>query len=111
MHLWLSINRDNGVTSERVGPHPLFPACFIGCLLKRAFECHSFSSKKYYRASNHSYSIFLNFEIKRGKSDFEQAGRFCFIAVRLVEHLDDVVALHALQVKGIIGCRGCLESN
>ena len=28
--------------------------------------------------------------------------------MRMVKHLDDVVALHAFQVKGIIGSRGCI---
>ena len=28
--------------------------------------------------------------------------------MRMVKHLDDVVALHAFQVKGIIGSRGCV---
>ena len=54
------------------------------------------------------YPIFLNLAIERGKSYFEHAGRFCLVAMRMVKHLDDVVALHTLQVKGVIGSRGCV---
>lgn len=50
----------------------------------------------------YGYSIFLNLTIERGKSDFEQSGRFCLVAVSMVENLDDVVALHALEVEAVI---------
>ena len=54
------------------------------------------------------YPIFLNLTIECGQSYFEHAGRFCLVAMRMVKHLDDVVALHTLQVKGVIGSRGCV---
>ena len=56
----------------------------------------------------YGYSIFFNFTIESGKSDFEQPGGFRLVAVCMVENLDDMVALHTLQVEGIIGYSGCI---
>ena len=45
-----------------------------------------------------NYSIFLNLAIERSESYFEQAGRFCLVAVCRVKNADDVITLHALQI-------------
>ena len=54
------------------------------------------------------YPIFLNLTIECGQTNLEQPGSLCLVAMRMVKHLDDVVALHTLQVKGVIGSRGCV---
>ena len=52
------------------------------------------------------YPIFLYLSIERGQANLEQSGRFCLVAVGVVKNLDDVVALHALQIEGVIVCCG-----
>ena len=54
------------------------------------------------------YPIFLNLTIECGQTYLEQPCSLCLVAMRMVKHLDDVVALHTLQVKGVIGSRGCV---
>ena len=53
-------------------------------------------------------SVFLYFTVECGESDFKQSGGFSFVAVRMMKHFDDVVTLHALQVKRIIAGWGNL---
>ena len=50
----------------------------------------------------YGYPIFFNLTIESGKSDFEQSGSFCLVAVSMVKNLDDVVALHALEVEAVV---------
>ena len=54
------------------------------------------------------YPIFLNLAIECGQTYLEQSGSLCLVAISVIEYLDDVVALHTLQVKGVIGSRGCI---
>ena len=46
--------------------------------------------------------IFLHLAIERGQSNFEQMGRLCLVAMSMVKHLEDVVSLYTLEVKGIV---------
>ena len=49
-----------------------------------------------------SQPVFLHLAVERGEPDLEQSGRLGLVAVGVTEHLDDVVALYAFQVKRAI---------
>ena len=72
-------------------------------------KSHSLWKGRYDRLKHsNSYSIFLYLAIERGQTYLEQSCGFGLVAVRMMKHFDDVVTLHALQVKRIIAGWGNL---